>query len=206
MRRILATGLAAIFAFTLVACGGGDGGTETAESPPAAEETGGAEAAGEEMGGGEMAVLSMPDWMQVDEAAQTVTMDVVAGQTDANNSWNYNGHSNGDITIVVPVGYTVTINFSNDDGVNPHSLGIDGSPGGDFPAMFDDPEIAFEGAITTGATSMTDATAPGGSESITFVASTAGDYSMVCYVPAHAFAGMWIGFTVSAEGEAGVRM
>ncbi len=206
MRRIFATGLAAIFALTLVACGGGDGGTETAESAPAADDTGGAEAAGDETGGGEAAALSMPDWMQVDEAAQTVTMEVVAGQTDANNSWNFNGYSNGDITIVVPVGYTVTIDFSNGDGVSAHSLGIDRSPGGDFPAIFDGPATAFEGAITAGAISLTDATAPGGSESITFVASTAGDYSMVCYVPAHAVSAMWIGFTVSAEGEAGVRM
>jgi uncharacterized cupredoxin-like copper-binding protein len=52
---------------------------------------------------------------------------------------------------------------------------------------------------------MTDATAPGGgAETITFTASDAGEYSLVCLIPAHAATGMWMGFTVSAAGEAGV--
>jgi uncharacterized cupredoxin-like copper-binding protein len=37
------------------------------------------------------------------------------------------------------------------------------------------------------------------------VATTAGNYAMVCYVPGHAALGMWLYFDVSADGEAGVR-
>jgi uncharacterized cupredoxin-like copper-binding protein len=54
---------------------------------------------------------------------------------------------------------------------------------------------------------MMESTAPGGgAETITFTASTAGDYAIVCVIPAHALQGMWIGFEVSASGESGVRM
>jgi uncharacterized cupredoxin-like copper-binding protein len=57
--------------------------------------------------------------------------------------------------------------------------------------------------MSSGATSLTDSTKPGEQETISFTASLAGDYAMLCYVPAHAIAGMWIHFRVSAEGEVG---
>ncbi len=194
MRRFLSTGLAALFAFSLIACGGGDSGAQAGAeqtATPAAETA-------------PAAALTVPDWMTVDNAAQTVTMDIVAGSTDANNGWNYNGFYNGNATIVVPVGYTITINFQNDDQANPHSVGVDPSSGGSWPAMFDDPQPVFEGAITSNPTDMASATMPGASETITFVADAAGEYTLVCYIPAHAATGMWIFFTVSAEGEAGL--
>lgn len=208
MKRGFATGLAAIFSLALVACGGGESETETADATPPASETSGVETAETTPPAADMGEMSMPEWMSVDEGAMTVTLDIVAGETAANNGWNYNGYSKGEATIVVPTGYTVTINFTNNDTVNPHSLGIDRSAGGSYPAMFDPDalDIAFDGAITSGATSMTESTAPEGYETISFVADAAGEYSMVCYVPAHAATGMWIGFTVSADGSAGVSM
>jgi uncharacterized cupredoxin-like copper-binding protein len=50
---------------------------------------------------------------------------------------------------------------------------------------------------------MQEATQPGASESISFTADAAGAYTLVCYIPAHAATGMWINFTVSADGAAG---
>ena len=85
-----------------------------------------------------------------------------------------------------------------------HHVGIDAQVG-DYPPTFQSVEPAFDGAVSSGATSMADATQPGQSESFSFTASEAGDYAMVCYLPGHATAGMWIHFTVSAEGEAGLR-
>ena len=100
------------------------------------------------------------------------------------------------------MGAEVTINFSNNDPNMAHSVGI--SAGFDTaPAMVDATPI-FEGAISSNPTSMTDATLPGQSETITFTASEAGEYTMVCYIPGHAVSGMWIRFNVSADGEAGV--
>ena len=180
----------------LTACGGSEpaqtGGEAPAESAPAAE----ASAAG--------SALTTPSWMTVDEAGMTVTLEITAGQSADNNYWNFNGYYGGAGEIVVPAGYTVTINFQNNDPGMAHSVGVDSRTSG-FPSMFTNPEPAFEGAISENATSLTEATLPGESESFTFVAAEAGDYSLICYIPAHALTGMYMPFTVSADGEAGFR-
>ena len=196
MRRnnLIAIFTALVFPIGVAACGGGEqGGQEMAGQQETAEQA-----------SGQMGALQQPDWFQVDEANQTVTLNIVAGETSANNSWNFNGHANGEATIVVPQGYEVTVNFENQDQVNPHSFSIEDTVG-DYPPVFEQATPAFEGAVTQGATEMANATQPGASETITFTASEAGEYAMVCLVPAHAAQGMWIGFNVSADGEAGVR-
>jgi sulfocyanin len=177
----------------LAACGGGEPAAEAPmeETAAPAAEAAPAAAAGE---------MTMPSWYQQDGNA--VSLDIVAGQTPTGNYWNFNGAQNGAMTVVVPVGAEVTINFQNDDPNMAHSIGVSG----DFdtaPAMVD-PTPVFAGAISSNPTSMTEATMPGQSETVTFTASEAGEYTLVCYIPGHAVSGMWIRFVVSADGEAGV--
>ncbi len=184
-----------MFALAAVACGGGepaadDSSMETTTPAPAAE----APATGE---------MTMPDWYTMD--GNNVTLNITAGSTDVGNYWNFNGRNNGNMTISVPVGATVTINFNNADPNMPHSVGIAPAFTGAVPAA-PAAEPVFEGAITSGATVMADATQPGESETITFTASEAGEYTMLCYVPAHGVSGMWVKFVVSADGEAGAMM
>ena len=152
------------------------------------------------------ASTAMPaDWISVDDAARTVSITLLAGETDANNRWNFNGYANGEATVVVPLGYTVTVNFENRDPAHYHSVGVL-ARAASYPAIFDDATPVFDGAITSNATSMAEATAPaGGTQSITFVASEADEYALVCPVPAHAVTGMWIGFEVSESGDSGLR-
>jgi len=179
----------------LVACGGGEPAPDAASEPAAAAAAPEAAAPAGEM--------SMRDWFRVDEANQSVHMTITAGSvSDAIGYWNFNGGTNGDMTITVPEGFTVVIDFKNDDPNMAHSLGISATTSG-FGAMIQ-PDVAFEGALTSNPTSMVDATMPGQEESITFVASAAGDYAMVCYIPGHAATGMWIYFNVSADGSYGV--
>jgi uncharacterized cupredoxin-like copper-binding protein len=147
----------------------------------------------------DMGAMSTPDWMMVDATARTVTMEIRAGGTDVNNYWNFNGLYAGHGSISVPQGYSVTINFTNADPTQPHSLGIDEAQES-WPATFDAPEPAFAGAITPDPTV---GTAPNGTASMTFTADAAGEYSMVCYVPGHAVAGMHIPFNVTADGTPG---
>lgn len=201
MRRnnLIAIFTALVFPIAAAACGGGE---QAGQAEGGQEMAGQQETAGE--AGGQMGALQQPDWFQVDEASQTVTIDIVAGQTSANNSWNFNGYANGEATIVVPQGYEVTVNFENADQVNPHSFSIEDAVG-DYPPVFEQATPVFDGAVTEGATEMANATQPGASETVTFTASEAGEYAMVCLVPAHAAQGMWIHFDVSADGEAGVR-
>lgn len=153
------------------------------------------------------ASLTVVDWITVDEVARTVTIGLVAGQTDVNNRWNYNGFAGGEATIVVPVGFAVTIHFDNTDPVTFHSAGVLDATDR-FPAIYSESTAAaFNGAMTSNATSLTEATAPGGgTESITFTAETSGEYALVCMSPAHAITGMWIGFEVSDSGESGLKM
>ena len=89
----------------------------------------------------EMGAISTPDWMTVDATARTVTMDIRAGSSDVNNYWNFNGMYAGHGSITVPQGYSVTINFTNADPTQPHSLGIDEAQES-WPATFDAPEPA----------------------------------------------------------------
>ena len=183
--------LSTLVVFSLTACG------EPAAERPAAEPVTDAPPAA-------AAALTMPDWYQVDHDAQTVTMDITAGSTPANNYWNFNGWHGGTGMIVVPVGYEVTINFTNSDPAMAHSIGIDARTS-NFPANFSQPTPVFEGAISSTPTSLTESTMPTETETITFTADQAGAYSMVCYVPGHAIIGMYTFFNVSADGEAGVR-
>jgi sulfocyanin len=144
--------------------------------------------------------LTTPSWMLVDQAGQTVTIELAAGSEAVNNYWNFNGLYAGNGSITVPQGYAVTINFTNADPAQPHSAGI-GQKMDSYPAMFESPSPVFIGAITPDPTV---GTAPGATAAITFTADTAGEYALICYVPGHAVAGMVIPFIVSADGPAGV--
>lgn len=193
MRRFT-TILSTILVAALWACGGeaGEDGTDMAADDTLAM-------ADHDMDDMDSGAMSTPDWMTVDATAQTVTMDIRAGSTDVNNYWNYNGMYAGNGSISVPQGYSVTINFTNADPTQPHSLGIDEAQES-WPATFDAPEPAFDGAMTPDPLV---GTAPNGTASITFVASAAGDYTLVCYVPGHAVAGMHIPFLVTEGGTPG---
>ncbi len=182
--------------FGLAACGGSD----TAETEAPAEAAAPAEAPAEAPAPAASGEMTMPSWYTMD--GDNVTLDIVAGQTDRGNYWNYNGSQFGEMTITVPVGANVTINFSNEDPNMAHSIGI--SEGFETAPAMVEAVAVFDGAISENPTSMTEATLPGQSTTVSFVASEAGEYSMVCYIAGHAVSGMWLNFVVSADGEAGV--
>lgn len=203
MKRISALGTALLFSFASVACGGGEQAGQAGEQGQGTQAAAEAPAGGQQGTGGSQAV-TMPDWFQYDEADNAVTLDITAGSTSANNAWNYNGYFGGEGEIFVPEGATVTINFVNEDPNMAHSIGVD-ERRSNFPANFSNPTPLFEGGISSNPTSMTDGTMPGESETITFTASEAGEYSLVCYVPGHAAVGMYLLFTVTTDGQVGFR-
>jgi FtsP/CotA-like multicopper oxidase with cupredoxin domain len=183
----------------LVACGGGEpadtpqGGSQPAASAPPASS----------LPAAPTGPMAMPDWYVIDRDARTVHLRLVAGETNLNNHWNYNGSTNGAMAITVPEGFTVTIEQVNRDPNMAHSVGIL-----DVPANFvmpPQPTPVFEGAISQNPTSMIDSTMPGETESIQFVADRAGAFARVCFIPGHSAVGMWTYFNVSASGEAGVQ-
>jgi len=200
MNRTSALGTAILFGLTALACGGGEQG-EVQTSQAQGTQQPASQPAAQPASGGD---VSNPDWFEYDEASNTVTMEITAGLTSDNNAWNFNGFFGGEGEILVPEGATVTINFVNDDPNMAHSIGVDERTS-NFPASFGSPTPAFEGGISSNPTSMTESTMPGESETITFTAESAGEYSLVCYVPGHAAVGMYVFLTVTTDGTAGVR-
>jgi plastocyanin len=189
MRRTQGITSALLFASSIAACGGGE--------EPAEEEVPAAEAPAPTA----PAPTGAADWITIDEAANTVTLDIVAGRDGTNNNWNFNGYANGGYTVTVPQGATVTINFTNNDANMGHSIGVSEKPAGPWPAT-PAPTPAFAGGISSNPTSMTDSTMNGETETITFTADRAGEFALICFVPGHATAGMWINLSVGGTGSA----
>jgi FtsP/CotA-like multicopper oxidase with cupredoxin domain len=147
------------------------------------------------------APLTAPEWFVADHTARTVTLQLSATPAP----WTFNGISGATGEIVIPEGYTVTVNFTNNDTAMAHSLVVN-ARAATYPSMFTETAEAFPGAATASPQSLTEATLPGETETITFVASTAGDYVFLCQIAGHAVAGMYLNLTVVAGGtEAGVR-
>lgn len=173
----------------LLAGCGGSGGAEQADARPASDAP---------------AELSRPAWMSVDRETNSVEVDIVAGETESNDSWNYNGYAGGGGRITVPEGARVTIHFRNADDISPHSLVI-ADARDRYPDRFNGTDPAFEGAASEEPTKLEGATQPGASETISFMASESGDYALICYQPGHANGGHWIHFRVSGADSAGFR-
>jgi sulfocyanin len=132
--------------------------------------------------------------MRVDEAGKTVEMDIVAGLTAANGSWNFNGHANGEMTVTVPAGWTVVMNFSSRDANVPHSLFIT-DKGPPYPnVMPEEPAIPRAYSIN-----LQQGIGAGKSDVLRFPVEKSGRYFMVCVVPGHAASGMWNNFVVAAK-------
>jgi sulfocyanin len=185
----------------VAACGGGepsDSGDVPATQAPAEPAP---SAAAPTLPSGPMA---MPEWYAIDRDARTVTLTITAGATNTNNYWNFNGTINGRMAITVPEGFTVNLTLVNQDPNMPHSVVISNELR-NF-ATPPSPEPAFAGAATENPTSMIDATMPGESETISFVAERAGTYSLVCTIPGHSALGMYMFFNVVAgDAEVGVQ-
>src|SRR5262245_32196287 len=82
---------------------------------------------------------------RVDKENKTIHFDIAAGADTKNRGYNFNGFTEGEATITVPLGYTVEISFTNLS-EHPHSLAVVLPKGGLSPLSEKNP--AFPGAIT----------------------------------------------------------
>src|SRR5213080_705492 len=92
-----------------------------------------------------------PTWLTFDVAAKTVRFQLIAGLTGLNGALNFNGFRDGDITLVVPIGWQTEIDFRNHDGMLPHSAEVI-APQTPLPTQPGDPAIprAFTLRLTQG--------------------------------------------------------
>lgn len=142
----------------------------------------------------------VPTWMTVDTGAHKVKMDIVAGFNPNNNNWNFNGYYNGNLTVVVPEGWRVEINFTNHDANYPHSLVVIEDPGDPaaYPQEAGRAEVAISRAYSK---SPTEGISSNDKDTVAFKAASAGDYLFYCGVHGHGTSGMWVYFKISADTE-----
>ena len=141
--------------------------------------------------------LQQPTWLVWDAASKTATISITAGATSANSKWNFNGASHGDMTITVPVGAKVIIDFTNLDAGNAHSAGVV-VPKEPIPASGDGMTFL---APTAYSVPFTRGSPRGKSERFEFKAEKAGSYWLFCGVPPHGSGGMYVKFEVSAKAK-----
>ena len=135
-------------------------------------------------------------WLSFDKAAKTVRFQLIAGLTGLNGALNFNGFRDGELTLVVPVGWETKIEFRNHDGMLPHSAEVI-APQTPLPAQPVGPAIprAFTLQLAAGLP-------PEGTDVMRFTAKPAGEYLIFCGVPGHGASGMWIRLRVSATAHA----
>lgn len=145
---------------------------------------------------GSGAAPSAPDstWLTWNPTTRTVGFRLIAGIPGrAKSPFNFNGYTDGDLTLVVPESATVVLHFVNEDGT-PHSAQV-------IPDALPVPNMALDDAAIPRA--YTKAVSEGipqfGTDNLRFTAAPAGGYLIFCGVPGHGLSGMWIRLRVSAD-------
>lgn len=128
-----------------------------------------------------------------DTSRKLARLRLVAAYTGANDGLNFNGGTAGDRTLVVPLGWRVNVTVANDDDALSHSALVARH---EVPVPPEPPPPAFAGAAIP---SLARGLPSGESEEMSFVASSTGQFMLVCGMPGHGESGMWIGFEVSAS-------
>ncbi len=134
-------------------------------------------------------------WLATDVPTKTVQFQLIAGFSGLNGALNFNGFGDGGLTLTVPAGWHVVIHFLNHDGMLSHSAAVipDGPvpvAGAGTPAFSQSVTLRLQEGLTSAE-----------HDDMRFLADTAGSYLIVCGVPGHAAAGMWIHFKVAADAE-----
>jgi len=133
-----------------------------------------------------------PSWMHVDAPHKRVTFQVTAAGTGANGTLNFNGYADGQMTVTVPAGWRVHIDFVNSGaGALPHSLEV----------IRDVRPVPPEGVAPAIAEAESRNLIPGipplQADIFEFTAAPAGRYLWLCGVPRHGIQGMWDRVVVS---------
>ncbi|MBP8133673.1 MAG: hypothetical protein KAY13_05335 [Zoogloea sp.] len=138
----------------------------------------------------------VPDstWLDWNPTTRTMKFKLVAGLTGrgAKSPFNFNGYTDGEFTLVAPMGATVVFNFVNEDGT-PHSAVVipDSEP---MPSMSDQSAIPRAYSIKA-----LEGLGYFATDVIRFKAAPAGAYRIFCGVPGHGLSGMWIRFSVDSS-------
>ena len=143
----------------------------------------------------------VPSWIKNDPAAKTVAMEIVA-------DWNqvaryakdyirtdiidFNGYWGGNLTIIVPAGWSVRIEFINGSQSFRHSLMVTR-----VYAQSEMPvKLEAKDAIWGAYTDPPEGISTNERRQLSFVAQQSGNYYLACARQTHLMDGHWIGFEV----------
>jgi sulfocyanin len=135
-----------------------------------------------------------PAWLKWNAESRTVTFQLIAGVPAAASPFNFNGFTEGKLTLIVPAGATVVMNFVNEDGV-PHSAEV-ASGTGPIPNMGG--QVAIPRAYTI---NLLEGLPQGGKDTMRFTAAPNATFRIMCGVPGHAPAGMYIDMKVDPAAK-----
>ena len=133
--------------------------------------------------------------LMVDTLARTATFQLVAGQGNLNGGLNFNGFTDGRLTLTVPQNWNVVIQFVNRDPNMTHSAEVVDTT---KPMPVGPVDPTFARAMTV---KLNMGLASGETDTFRFVANKSGSFLIFCAVPGHGIAGMWIRLTVSATDQ-----
>ena len=136
----------------------------------------------------------VPSWITNDPANKAVTIDLVAGWNGNDRFGNYNGYYKDGMTVLVPRGWTVTIDFRNQDPRTPHSVLVTQPYAQEeMELRLTEQDAAIEGAFSE---NPTEGHKPGEGDRIRFTADEPGRYLLSCGVIVHLVEGMHVGLEV----------
>lgn len=138
---------------------------------------------------------SLRPWVRPDSAARSVTLDLAAVHTAGAAGPTLNGISYGAVQIVVPLGWTVLIEWRNADSTAAHSFVVQ-QEREKIPERAGAP--AFPNAYSR---SPAAGIAPGGADRTRFVVDQAGWYWILCGVPGHAIRGEYLSLKVDRDAS-----
>ncbi len=148
-------------------------------------------------GGGLSAQVPLPAWIHPDSATRTVTVELAAIRPAGAPVATLNGISHSALQVVVPLGWTVKLEWRNDDSTA-HSFVVQ-QEREKLPERAGEPAFQYAYSRTPVA-----GMGPGRTDHTQFVVDQAGWYWILCGVPGHAIGGEYIGLRVdpAASGVA----
>jgi sulfocyanin len=141
---------------------------------------------------------STPVW--VTTQGRVVRLNLIAGYGSANAGFNFDGAAHGQMTVTIPLGYTVDATFTNQAQGAQHNVVV-------IPYTRSLPAGASAPAFA-GAASPRQRFGQGGGPGsaptalkFSFTANKAGSYMLICGIAGHALAGMWDNLVVSSTAK-----
>jgi hypothetical protein len=141
------------------------------------------------------AAQSTPTWAKYTAKSKTAHLKIIAAY--GQDSYNFNGGSNGQFKFTVPLGAKVVVTYSNDSQQMPHGVEIVAYDG-TLPITYPPPQPAFAGAASP---NYMHGTPAGITVKFSFKASKAGKYLLICPVRNHVKFGHWDWFVVSKKAK-----